>query len=82
MSVLERALQFVTQAVEEDTAQNYEPAYRLYASAIAEMELACHSLSIPAETWSAAVAPCEQRWAQRKRKKEKRCDTHTASHTT
>jgi len=42
MSVLDRALEFVTQAIAEDNAQNYEPAYRLYASAVNEMELAYH----------------------------------------
>jgi len=42
MSVLDKALNFVMQAIAEDNAQNYEPAYRLYASAVNEMELAFH----------------------------------------
>lgn len=44
MSVLDKALQYATQAITEDGAQNYESAYRLYASAVQEMELAYHSL--------------------------------------
>jgi len=49
MSVLDRALQFVTQAIAEDNAQNYESAYRLYASGINEMELAFHMESDPGQ---------------------------------
>ena len=47
MSLLDKALQFATQAIAEDSAQNYQSAYRLYGSAVSEMELAYHSLFIP-----------------------------------
>jgi len=49
MSVLDRALEYVTQAIAEDNAQNYEHAYRLYASAVNEMELAFHMESDPGQ---------------------------------
>lgn len=47
MSVLDKALQYATQAISEDGAQNYESAYHLYGSAVSEMELAYHSLFMP-----------------------------------
>ena len=50
MSVLDKALQYATQAITEDGAQNYESAYHLYGSAVSEMELAYHSLFLPPQT--------------------------------
>jgi len=49
MSVLDKALEYVTQAIAEDNAQNYEPAHRLYAAAVNEMELAFHMESDPGQ---------------------------------
>jgi len=49
MSVLDKALEFIMQAIAEDNAQNYEPAYRLYASGVNEMELAYHMESDPGQ---------------------------------
>jgi len=49
MSVLDRALDYIMKAIAEDNAQNYEPAYRLYASGINEMELAFHMETDPGQ---------------------------------
>jgi len=49
MSVLDKALDYIMQAIAEDNAQNYQPAYRLYNSGINEMELAFHMETDPGQ---------------------------------
>jgi len=49
MSVLDKALDLVMQAIAEDNAQNYESAYHLYSSAVNEMELAFHMETDPGQ---------------------------------
>jgi len=49
MSVLDKALEYIMQAIAEDNAENYENAFHLYASGVNEMELAFHMESDPGQ---------------------------------